>query len=94
MSWLQNPTKLWAVVARDFQNNALDQDLATIPGLGSASIVELKVNGITKTDHLVGHFFLVERDEVKFIELLESMNIQNKNAREVAHNFVKKFGSS
>jgi hypothetical protein len=95
-SMWQNPSpniEKISPVAQVFQNNAINQDLTTVPGLGSASIVKLGENGITRTDHLIGHFFLLKRDEVKFIELLESMKIQERYAREVARNFLKKFGT-
>lgn len=80
------------VLVRDFLYNSINQDLMSIPGIGRASVAKLNANNITKTDHLIGNFFLMERDEGKFIEFLEKTEICNQFAREVARNFVKKFG--
>jgi hypothetical protein len=78
-------------VVLSFQNNPISQDLMTIPGIGKAAVSKLNANNITRTDHLIGSFFLVERDEGKFTRFLEEMEIRNHCAREAARNFVKKF---
>mmetsp|Transcript_32420 Transcript_32420/g.69613 ORF Transcript_32420/g.69613 Transcript_32420/m.69613 type:complete len:91 (-) Transcript_32420:51-323(-) len=83
--------KSMSQVAKDFLKNALDKDLNSCPGIGKASIEKLKKVGVTTTDQLVGQFFLCNRDEVKFIEFLEDVGIQNKYARECAEKFNAKF---
>lgn len=78
---------------RRFREQHIDQDLNSVPGLGLAAIVKLNANNLTKTDHLIGNFFLVERDEVKFIEFLEEIGINPQFARICAKAFAQKFGS-
>lgn len=81
------------ITSRNFQNNKVDQDLSTIPGIGKGAIEKLKSNDITKTDHLIANFFMINRDEVAFIDFLESMGINCIFARECARAFVQKFGT-
>lgn len=80
-------------VARNFINNAINPELKTCPGVGLKTIELLTKHKITTTDHLIGQFFLVDRDEVKFIEFLEEVGMKNQFAQETARQFVTKFGS-
>ncbi len=78
-------------VARDFLNCALDRNLESVPGIGKKSVDLLREQGIETTDQLVGQFFMTDRNEVAFIEFLESIGIANAQARECAGKFYAKF---
>jgi predicted flap endonuclease-1-like 5' DNA nuclease len=80
-------------VARNFQTNAIDNDLKSCPGIGPAGVRHLNEQNVNTTEHLVGRFFMCDRDEVKFIEWLEDAGVKNQFARECAENFKRKFGS-
>ena len=85
-------SRLETVLRRNFQHNAIEPELGSVPGIGNAAIIKLNNNGITKTDHLIGNFFLVERDEGKFIDFLLEVGLNLDCARECARAFTLKFG--
>ena len=81
-------------IARNFQNMALSRGNLVpgmIPGIAERACLILKDNGINTADKLVGKYFLLDRNEVAFIEYLESIGILNQFARECAKNIVTKF---
>jgi hypothetical protein len=55
--------------AREFQKNAIDNHLRSVPGLGPGGIRRVNDHNINTTEELVGKFFMLGRDEVKFIEV-------------------------
>ena len=89
---LEKERRTVSQVARDFVNNAIDPDLLSVPGIGKKSVDLLNEQGIETTDELIGQFFMVNRNEVKFVDFLEQVGIPNKQARECAEKFFVKFG--
>ena len=79
-------------VALNFQNNAILPNLSTVPSLDKSSIELLNENGIVTTDHLVGMFWVKERDVPKFVTYLCDIGIAHGVASECAESFKRKFG--
>jgi hypothetical protein len=80
-------------VERDFYNNAIPGYLEWVPGISLENKFLLEQNGISKTDHLVGNFFFLERDEQAFIDFLIELKIEKSDAVMCARSFARKFGS-
>lgn len=80
-------------VARKFHTNSIQRELKTCPGVNSQNIRLFTRNGITTADHLIGRFFLVNRDEVEFIVFLQSLGVKEKDAVEISCNLFIKFGN-
>jgi hypothetical protein len=81
-------------IAQNFQNSLIPIGLiqpGIIPGIGKVAVEFLKNNGIKTYNHLVGLFFMCDRDEGEFIERLEELGIRNQDARETAFQFHRKF---
>ena len=76
---------------REFQNNKIDNDLYTVPGIGPGNKKKLERHDIKTTSQLVGQFWIVDRDTTKFIEFLEDMDIRRLYARECAEAMERKF---
>ena len=90
----EDSTVKFSKIARNFQTNMLpkgDLEAGIIPGVGKVAAESLKLNGVKTCDHLVGLFFMCDRDEVEFIERLEELGIRNQDAREIASQFHRKF---
>lgn len=84
-----------SAISRIWHNNPLprgDLEPGIVPGIGISQTQKLKANGVETVDQLVGQFFLVGRDEARFIEYLEDVGIWNQCARECARNMSKKLG--
>jgi hypothetical protein len=65
-------------VAEPMNNKAV----TAIAGIGSVAERKLKEHGITSASILFGYFLIFEKDQTKFIELLETKgNISAHNAR-------------
>jgi len=80
-------------VARNFQKNAIVPSLQTVPGVGPAMEKKFRVNNINTTSQLVGQFFLMERDEVRFIEWLEDLGMMSVYAAVCAEAMTRKFAT-
>jgi len=81
-------------VGRNFQNNAINNDLMSVPGVGGRSaMTKLATQSITTTAQLAGQFWMLDRNVEKFTEFLEDCGIQNRFARACAENMKQKFGS-
>jgi hypothetical protein len=80
------------IVPFDFQKNALRLNLKYIPGLQAEHFLRLEEHGITKASHLVGQYFCVDRDFLRFVNFLTEMGIENEFALECANAINEKFG--
>lgn len=90
----EDSTVKFSKIARNFQTNMLPKgeiEVGMIPGIGKVALETLKINSIKTCDHLVGLFFMCDRDEAEFIERLEELGIRNQDARETAFQFHRKF---
>lgn len=79
---------------QNFLSQPVNSRLRTVPGIGLSVLGKLAFANINTTDQLVGHFWLLERDEIKFIDFLEDIvGIQKRFAIVITENLKKKFGS-
>ena len=83
-----------AQVARDFQLLQLPRDLTPgqIPGIGPNGIKNLKEHNIQSVNELVGHFFLLDRDEEEFAKFLQQIGVGSQFARDCAATLKTKLG--
>jgi hypothetical protein len=65
--------------------------MGMIPGLSVKDVRNLKRNLVVTVDHLVGQFFLVDRDEKVMTQYLVDCGVCRENAEECAHELWKKF---
>ena len=81
-------------VKRDFLNNAINGNLQwDFPFFTEDEIHILQeTQGIEKTEHLIGNFFLLDRDELSFSKFLIDMGIGKENSTRCAKIVFLKFG--
>lgn len=90
---MSNEYKADSRTAIKFLRETLSIDILDVPGINKNEQVILAQYGITLPTHLVGHFFLCERDELKFIQFLRDLGLNEQVSRECAEKFNRKYGA-
>ena len=78
-----------------FHNYPIKDDLLSVPGINQSGINKLRRRcDIYTTNQLVGKFWMLDRNQIRFIEFLtENVGIKYKFAKECTENMTKKFRS-
>jgi len=76
---------------RNFQKNALSQNLLLIPGIDNNHCLILNKEGIATGSQFVGCFFRIDRDYNVFLEFLLNIGFQQENATQCASAIHDKF---
>eukprot|EP01013_Petalomonas_cantuscygni_P004500 TRINITY_DN14871_c0_g1_i1.p2 TRINITY_DN14871_c0_g1~~TRINITY_DN14871_c0_g1_i1.p2 ORF type:complete len:147 (+),score=22.12 TRINITY_DN14871_c0_g1_i1:141-581(+) len=73
-----------------FLREALSSDLGTVPGIGDAARKLLAKDEILTTFHLVGKFYMMDKDEVKFAGYLHKLGVGQHWGRVIASSLFLK----
>jgi len=89
---MNRTTPLAESVPYFFQTCAMYPDLRLVPGLTEHSIAVLNLNGLTTADQLVGLYFLGNRKQQAFEQLLVTYGIKSESAKKCVEAVHQKFG--